>query len=298
MNTSKFDIEDLLKLFWSKKILLTCFASVGLILSAIYSLNVPNKYTSSVLIISVDDSFTNSNLSRYSGLANLAGLSIPSESDKSTIGLEVLRSRLFIENFIKKHDILPELMASKDWNIETNEIIYDNKIYDNSKKIWTRKANFPKKSKPSFQEGYDFWKKNIFSMIEDKQTGLVKFEIEHHSPIVAQEWASLLISDLNNFIRDKDILEAEMSIEYLNNESSKTNIEELRSLFYKLIQSNIEKKMLAYARSEYLFQVIDPPIVSEEKSSPQRVLLIILGSILGIMLGTVTILISHFIKER
>ena len=104
----------------------------------------------------------------------------------------------------------------------------------------------------------------------------------------------MLINDLNNFIRESDVEEASKSIEYLEYETINTNYDELRSLLYSLIQAEIEKKMLAYSRSDYLFKVIDPAIISEDKSSPSRVLIIILGSLLGAMLGLLFALIRIF----
>ena len=122
--------------------------------------------------------------------------------------------------------------------------------------------------------------------------------IEHLSPIVAQEWASMLIEDLNNYIRDRDVKEAQKSIEFLNAEVAKTNSEELKRLYYNVIQSKTEKKMLAYSRPEYLFRVIDPPFIPEIKSSPRRSIICILGAILGMIIGSFFVLIRHFINTK
>lgn len=291
MDRENFEITTILKLAWSGKLWIISFISIAFIISFLYALSLPNKYTSSVLIVPFEDSSASSNLSKYSGLANLAGLSIPAESDKAAIGLEILKSRRFVENFIHKNELLPVLMASKDWNAETGKIIFNSKKYDPLSEKWVREVKFPKKAKPSIHEAYDFWIKNIFSMSEDQQTGFITFNIEHHSPVIAEKWANMLINDLNNFIRESNVEEASKSIEYLEYESINTNFDELRSLLYSLIQTEIEKKMLAYARSEYLFKVIDPAIISEDKSSPSRVLIIILGSLLGAMLGLLFVLI-------
>ena len=49
---------------------------------------------------------------------------------KTTLALEILKSRSFIEGFIDRHDILVPLMAAKGWNKETDTIIIDDSIYD------------------------------------------------------------------------------------------------------------------------------------------------------------------------
>ena len=294
MNDENFEITTILKIAWSGKLWIISFISLAFIISFLYAISLANKYTSSVLIVPFEDSSASSNLSKYSGLANLAGLSIPAESNKAAIGLEILKSRKFIENFIYKNELLPELMASKDWDVKTGKIIFNSKIYDPLSEKWVREVKFPKKAKPSTHEAYDFWIKNIFSMSEDQQTGFITINIEHHSPVIAQMWANMLINDLNNFIRESNVEEASKSIEYLEYETINTNYDELRSLLYSLIQAEIEKKMLAYSRPDYLFKVIDPAIISEDKSSPSRVLIIILGSLLGAMLGLLFVLARIF----
>jgi LPS O-antigen subunit length determinant protein (WzzB/FepE family) len=101
--------------------------------------------------------------------------------------------------------------------------------------------------------------------------------------------------DLNNFMRDRDVREAELSIEYLNNEVSGTKSEALKDVFYNLIKTNTEKKMLAFSREDYLFRIIDPPIAPEEKSSPNRPLICILGFLLGLMFSFIYVLFMNYI---
>ena len=86
-----------------------------------------------------------------------------------------------------------------------------------------------------------------------------KYSIEHYSPHFTKEVAELLISELNTTMRDNDIMEADLAIEYMNSELENTNSEELRSLFLDLIQTKIEVKMLAFSRPEYIFKPLIHP---------------------------------------
>tara|TARA_B110000263_G_C15310132_1_gene512619 strand:+ start:86 stop:271 length:186 start_codon:yes stop_codon:yes gene_type:complete len=43
--------------------------------------------------------------------------------------------------------------------------------------------------------------------------------------------------------------------------------------------------------------VFEPPFVPDEKSGPKRALIILFCSTLGLVLGILYILLSHFIKE-
>ena len=45
---------------------------------------------------------------------------------------------------------------------------------------------------------------------------------------------------------------------------------------------------------DYVFDVIDPPVVPERKVEPSRALICILASILGGMIGVLIVLIRHY----
>ena len=219
---------------------------------------------------------------RYGGFASLAGISLDDQSSNSIeIAKEVIQSRKFISNFIEKNDLLVPLMAAKGWDETSNILIINEKIYDTSSNMWMRDVKPPLKSEHSLQEAYKYWIDDVFSMSENRYNGFIKYSIEHYSPHFTKEVAELLISELNTTMRDNDIMEADLAIEYMNSELENTNSEELRSLFFDLIQTKIEVKMLAFSRPEYIFKTIDPPIVPEKKSSPNRAFICITLTLLG-----------------
>jgi uncharacterized protein involved in exopolysaccharide biosynthesis len=47
----------------------------------------------------------------------------------------------------------------------------------------------------------------------------------------------------------------------------------------------MKQLMMIEAHEDYIFTVLDSPIAPENKSKPQRALIVILGTILGTMLG-------------
>ena len=67
-------------------------------------------------------------------------------------------------------------------------------------------------------------------------------------------------------------------------------------MFYELMQSQTQTIMLARARFrvEYIFKVIDPPVVPEEKEQPKRSQIVFLGVFLGMFFGVFCLLIRHY----
>jgi LPS O-antigen subunit length determinant protein (WzzB/FepE family) len=56
--------------------------------------------------------------------------------------------------------------------------------------------------------------------------------------------------------------------------------------------------MLAKVRQEYAFKTIDPAVVPEEKSEPNRALICVLGTLLGGMLAVLWVLVAHYVIKR
>ena len=229
------------------------------------------------------------------GLASLAGLDLGQQGvDKTTIAIEILQSRAFIKNFVEKYNILPELMAVKDWN-RNSGLIFDEEMYNLNSKKWVREVEPPK---PSSWEYVKVFKDDVLTVNRDDTTGLVTLSISHQSPELAEQWVDWLISEINNHMRQRDIQEAQRSLEYLDEEIEKTSLSNMQQVFYQLIEKQTQTIMLANVRPEYIFQVIDPPIVPEEKAKPSRALICILGVFLGGFLGVGFVLVRNFFRKE
>ena len=94
----QIDLVDIIKSLWSEKIFIGVGTSIICLISVIYTLSLPNLYTSSALLklSENEDSSSFSGLAaQYGGIASLAGISLPSESaDKSDYVIDELKSKL------------------------------------------------------------------------------------------------------------------------------------------------------------------------------------------------------------
>ena len=289
----------LLNVLWKDKLIILSTSLCAALIAIYVSLFIlPEKYRSQVLMMPADMSSMNTTSSRIGGLASLAGVSLAEETTEASVALEVIKSRLFTKEFIKKREILVPLIAATGWDKSTNKLIIDNDLYDESTKKWVRNVSFPKTTVPNDQEAFKFWKDEVFSISQDRKTGYISMSIEFFSPYVTKDWATWIVEDINNTMRDQAVKEAQLSIEYLNNELISTTSEELKSLFYLIIKDNTEKIMLAHSRPEYVFKVIDPPISPYLKSYPQRSIITISSTIIGFFIGIFISLIRNFLRNR
>jgi len=297
----EIDLKELFSVLWSGKGLISAVTGLAAAISVVVALLLPNIYTASALLAPAESSAggLSSLMKQYGGLASLAGVSLPGDEEGSdaVLGMELMQSRAFVGDFIERRGILPALMAAKRWDSESRELLLDPDIYDTQTGVWVRDVDPPKRPKPSLLEAHEVFVESL-GVIEDDETGYVTVTFEHRSPEVAAQWVSWLVEDVNAAVKAQDVAEAKKSIEYLTQQVANTSLADLQAMFFELIQSQTETVMLAEVRPEYVFKTIDPAVVPEEKSKPSRVLICVLGTLLGGMMGVTIVLIRHSARSE
>jgi uncharacterized protein involved in exopolysaccharide biosynthesis len=297
----EIDLKELFMVLWGGKWLISAVTGLAAAISVVVALSLPNIYTASALLAPAESSGGGLSglMKQYGGLASLAGVSLPGgeEGSRAQLGMQLMKSRAFIGDFVERRDILPELMAVDSWDAESGDIIFDADDFEAATATWVRDVDFPKQPEPSLLEAHEEFM-DILSVSDDKQTAYVTVSVDHHSPVVAAQWVNWLIEDVNAAVKAQDVAEAEKSIEYLREQVTNTSLADLQAMFFELIQSQTETVMLAQVRPEYVFKTIDPAVIPEEKSKPSRALICVLGTLLGGMLGVVIVLIRHYARSE
>jgi uncharacterized protein involved in exopolysaccharide biosynthesis len=299
--SNDIDFRDLVRTLWSWKWLIAGIAFAASVIAALVSLLLPDIYRSDTLL--APNNAENSSgiaalTSQYAGLASLAGINLDQgEIDKTALGLEILKSRRFISNFIAQHNILVPLMAADGWELSTGDLTIDPDIFDVETGEWVRDVSPPKTTIPSSQEAHEEFIE-ILSIDQDQATGFVTIAIEHYSPVLARQWLEWLIQDLNHYVMQRDVAEAEQAIGFLNKQIANTSLANLQSVFFSLIEEHTKTVMLANMTDEYLFTVVDPPVEPDEKAKPRRLLIVILSSFLGLILAVIFVLTFESMKQR
>ena len=266
----EIDLRELFFVLLGGKWIITSVTTAVSVIAVIYSLLLPNIYESKALLVPVNSSSSIPGaLGGYSSIVGLAGISIPSVGDdgNSLKAIEKISSLSFFENYILTNIYLPDLMAVKAWNSETNTISYEESIYDAKTNEWVRDFSYPKLKKPSAQESYSVFQEQHLSLTEDNKSGFITLSIKHQSPFVAKQWTELIVNEVNNFYRLKDKLEAEKAVSYLNQQISLTSLSEIKEALAQLLQEKTKKLTLIEANEFYVFDYIDPPAVMENESS-------------------------------
>lgn len=295
----EIDGREVFRVLWESKWLIGGITFASALVAVIIVLLLPNIYRAEALLAPNGEdgaSGLGALAAQYGGLASLAGINFGSSStDKTGIGLEILKSRRFVSEFIERHNLLVPLMAAKKWDSGTGKLIIDPDDYDVVGNKWVRDVRPPKQTVPSLQEAYDKFR-DILTVHEDQKTGLVTLAIEHYSPTVAKQWVDWLIEDLNLSIMQQDVDDAEQAIEYLNKQIETTSLADLNAVFFSLIEEQTKTVMLAKVTDEYLLKTLDPAVAPEEKSKPRRSLIVFLGTACGLLFAMSIVLVRSSIR--
>ncbi len=212
------------------------------------------------------------------GLAGLAGVQLGSPDSSESESLALLNSRSFLESFIDENGLLPVLFEDR-WDSGRSEWRPSGR--------WFGSVN---DSVPSLQDGYELFRSKIFRINKDRKSGLLYLTIDWPDRYVAVEWANQLVAKGNAVIRQRDIEQSDIALEYLGKEISTTNIVELRRALYSVVENYMRQRTLAKTRPDYAFRIVDPAMVPDADryvvpDVKRRVVgSIVIGMLLGVFL--------------
>ena len=292
------DLSEVFNVLWDKRFYLGAITSIFSLISIIVALMLPNIYQSKATLMAVEQSSGMSGMvGRYSGMASLAGISLESKSgSKDQEAIARIKSFEFFSNNFLPNIKLENLMAVKKWTQASNTLSYDASDFNSESRQWVRKAKPPRSNIPTSQEAYEEFME-IMSVNKDKKTLLVTLSVEHKSPFIAQKWVEIMINQIDQVMRDQDRQTATKSIEYLNSLAPTVNYEEIKKALSALQQEQMKRLMMVEANDNYIFKVLDSPIVPEVKSRPKRSLVVIWGTILGMVLSAVGVLVFNYTRK-
>ena len=294
----QIELRELFHVLWGRIFYIGAITSIFSLISIMYALMLPNIFQSQATMMPMEGGDGMQGMLRqYSGMASLAGLSLPSESgSKAQEAIARIQSFEFFSNYFLPQIKLENLMAVKKWNQASNTLVFDESAFNSESSQWLRKVSPPQSTIPSSQEAYKKYQ-TIMSIAEDKKTSFITLSVEHESPFVAQQWVEIIMDQIDQVMRDQDRQMARKSIEYLNSLAPTVNYEEIKQAFSSLQQEQMKRLMMVEANENYIFKVLDSPIVPEAKLKPKRSLIVILGSILGMILSVSGVLVFCYTRK-
>lgn len=295
----EINLSEILRSLWASKLLIISITFLFALSSVIYAIKTPDKFTSTAILqVQSGTNNSNSSMSQFSGIASLAGISLPSgNTNKSYYVIETIKSRDFVKHLNSFDDISENLIAAVGYDSSKEKTLFDEKLFDVNSKTWVRDPSPERQKIPTYLEVHEKFIEQV-DVSMDKKSGYLKISFEHFSPNFSYNFVNLIINELNIVTREKDISESQAALDYLLNQLSSTEVANVRNSISLLINNQLEKLMLANVKEDYLISTIDAPFIPEINSYPNRPFIAIFGTLLGALLSIFFVLIRYYLNKR
>lgn len=276
LSQDEIRLAELWGIVWSGKWRIIGVTLAFALLSVWYALSATEWYRAEVLLAPAEERNVSSLQNQLGGIAALAGVSIG--SGDSVEAVATLKSREFARKFIAEQGLLTVLFAEA-WDAENQR--------------WLEQDPH---RQPDMRDAVRFFHEEMLRVSEDRATGLVTLAIEWTDPELAAEWAAELVSRLNAIMRARALREAETNVAYLQQELAQTNVVTLQQAVGRLLESELQKLMLARGTQEFAFRVIDSAEPPKRRVRPKRSLIVIVGTLAGGLVSLAWIFLGRALR--
>lgn len=279
---------DLLQLWnwlWRGRLFIAVATVLAGVIAATYVALSPTWYRADILLAPADKSSMQGALSgsigSIAGLGGLIGLDNLSLGGGSTAeSVAILTSREFIGDFILSHDLLPVLF-SDEWNEKAG------KWNGTDPSDW-----------PDTQDAVKLFIERLITVREDKRTGLVTLSVDWKNPVLAAQWANSLVERLNERVRGRMLEEADANVAYLKREMTETDIVVLQQAVGRLLDTEMQKAMVARVSKDAAFRVLDPAETPKYRARPKRLQILALATVMGALLASIAVLLREHVRAQ
>ena len=265
---AEIDLLELLGLFWRRKWLIVAVTILFTAGGVAYALLATQWWRAEVVMTQVDSKPMAGGLAQLGGLASLAGINLGAGGGSQN-AVAVLKSKDFAREFISDKDLVPVLMSDR----------------------------LTAQPPVDIRDAVERFDKEVRAIGEDKKTGLLTLSITWTDPALATEWANELVRRANARLRAQALQEAERNIKYLQGEIAATNVTSLQQAIGKVIESEMQKLLLARGNEEYAFKVIDKAVQPKKRAKPQRAIVVLIAGLVGGVLSLFWILVRNQFRK-
>jgi uncharacterized protein involved in exopolysaccharide biosynthesis len=273
----EIDLRDLWRIVWSGKWKIIALTSLFAIASLAYAFLATEWYRAEVLLAPAEQKSTPTIGGQLGGLAALAGVSIG--GGDSAAAVATLRSRELAREFITDNDLVPVFFSDR-WDPAAN--------------VW--KVSEAGKT-PDIRDAIRFFQEDVLQVSEDRKSGLTTVAIEWTDPEIAAAWTMDYVARANEKLRQRALQEAEGNVEYLQRELTRTNVLTLQQAIGRLLETELQKLMLARGNSEFAFTVVDAATPPKYHDRPRRAIIAIVATLAGGLLGLLWVFAVNAIRS-
>ncbi len=265
----EISLVDLLKVVLRHKELIMWVVIVVVVPVAIISFITVKVYESKAIIAPV---MAEEQSGMMAVMAGQFGIATPQSSNASEI-VSLLKSDVLMQKVMHKGK-LRDILFDKD----------DLEGLSENERTW---------------KGIRLLKEDILNVKEHKKENTISISAQYKDPVIAQKIASTALTELTEHMTAEAKRVAEANRVYLESQINTAGDPFIRTNVYGLIARQIQTAMLAEAKENYAFKVIDPPRVPDRKIKPKRIQMVAIAFVVSLFLGILlSFMREHYQRNR
>ena len=299
-NDDEIDLKELFLTLWQGKYLICLISFVAVVLASVYLHRAERKYSVEIVLKPViEDSGGGPNLSGFSGLASLAGVSLPTSSSSDFVTYQKL---IFSEEVADRVSSNTELLISlfgAEWN-STDKIFEAPPVGLVGGLKQVVKSTLTGVTKGEYIEPnpkrLSMLMDATFNISTDSKTGFVSISTQTSSPDLMVSLITSAAQETDNLLKERFFATAEETLEFYQQKLLTSRSPEHREALAKLISAEDQKLMLASKGWNFVAEPLTMPSISLYPTSPKSSLVLALGFVLGIFMGAAIVLLRHAMR--
>ena len=293
------DLRELFLALWRGKYIVFLVTILAIVYASFHLRNSERKYSVQMILKPVVVEASGPNLSGFSGLASLAGISLPSSSGSDfTTYQKLIFSEEVAEKIFTNKELVVKLFEG-EWSSATQSFVAP--LSGNTRKLKQRvkllltgieKGNYI----PPNPKRLSMLMASTFRISVDGSTGFITISTETSKPDVILELISNASQETDKLLKERFFVTAEDTLEFYHKKLLTSRSPEHREALAKLISAEDQKLMLASKSSNFVAELLTKPSVSLYPTSPKSSFVLALGLVLGFFLGSAIVLMRASIK--
>jgi uncharacterized protein involved in exopolysaccharide biosynthesis len=255
--------------FWrvvrKNRLLVGLIVGISVVGAALFTLTLETIYEARAVLIPAGA------LSKDTTASTLVAMQFgiaPPSSPAATEIVNLLKSNILLEKIIKKHKLAGTFFRSEELSKASEEQL----LWESIRYMRTiMKINFTQKD------------------------NVIQVAVQFRDPRKSADIVKETLDELNDHMSAETKRVAETNKRYLESQIDKAADPFIRAKIYSLIAQQIETSMMAEAKENFAFKVLDPPKVPDKKIGPKRAHMVIIAFVASLFLSIFVAFIREYV---
>jgi len=297
MATPSVSARRLAALLWPRRWLLAAFVAVAALASAVYALTREEQFESKAVLAQSKDEGEQlgGGISGLFGqLTGMTGGLLQGSATSVDETVAVLNSRDFALRFMRDHGVLEYLFprlwnpVTQSWKANPGPSVWSR---------WSAGSARPRLPGPSPDDAVERFGE-VRLVVVDRRTDFIHLTVRGPTPETACAWATAMIGELNELLRDRALGDSRRAVELLSERVETEQVQSVRTIVSALLELQLRREVMAESRREYAVRTLDPPSLPDQRHYPRRTRMVLIGAGLGFLLGALVVIAQAAWRQR